>query len=80
MTAVERNNFELRRVDRPVDFEAIGFDLDDSSSRTAGDIAWSSHANWCCGGQGEGGPDKMDVAWTPGVRGVRQAAAGDKQY
>ena len=41
MTAVARNNFELRRVDRPVDFEATGFDLDDSSSRTAGDIAWS---------------------------------------
>ena len=36
MTAVARNNFELRRVDRSVDFEAIGFDLDDSSSRTAG--------------------------------------------
>ena len=41
MTALARNNFELRRVDGSVDFEATGFDLDESSSRTAGDIAWT---------------------------------------
>ena len=41
MTTVARNNFELRRVDRSVDFEAAGSDLDDVSSRTGGDIAWS---------------------------------------